>query len=94
MEKLFIRTLFSKASFQNNIFKRNTVKEYLQILILDYIYSHKKYSNLIFYGGSCLSHCFGLPRLSEDIDFIDIKKQTNIYKMASELQEYFKKIRI
>jgi hypothetical protein len=39
--------------------------------VLDYIYSAPRYSGLIFYGGSCLAHFFQLPRLSEDLDFID-----------------------
>lgn len=47
---------------------RNLLREYLQLLVLDFIYN-KKFASLIFKGGSCLRVCFGLPRLSEDLDF-------------------------
>jgi len=58
-------------------FRRNVVKEYLQILVLSFLYSEAQYQQLIFYGGSCLRHCFGLPRLSEDLDFIALRKIDN-----------------
>src|SRR3989338_9068763 len=49
---------------------RNVLKEYLQVYVLFFIYTSKKYSkNLVFTGGTCLRHFYGLDRLSEDIDF-------------------------
>lgn len=89
--KIFLRDLIRKSRTKNILFKRNLLKSYLQIIVLDYIYSHPEYSNLIFYGGSCLSHCFGLPRLSEDLDFVDIKKRIDILKLSKDIGEYFKK---
>ena len=65
-----IKLLLSKEE-TTNVFKKNLVKEYLQIPILSFFYSNKKYQDLIFYGGSCLKHCFDLPRLSEDLDFVN-----------------------
>lgn len=47
----------------------NFLKEYLQYLVLSSIYNHKNFKKLVFKGGSCLRICFGLPRLSEDLDF-------------------------
>lgn len=48
----------------------NRLKEYLQLRILNYLYNHKSYNRkLIFTGGTCLRFCFGLPRLSENLDF-------------------------
>jgi predicted nucleotidyltransferase component of viral defense system len=76
-----------KASF---LFKRNLIKEYLQVLVLSFIYSSKKYQKLIFYGGSCLRHCYNLPRLSEDLDFIDLEK-VNLNELSRDLKSYFKK---
>lgn len=72
------------------LFKRNVLKEYLQILVLSFIYGHPEYQNLIFYGGSCLRHCFDLPRLSEDLDFIVFHKIDN-HALAQELKILFKK---
>jgi predicted nucleotidyltransferase component of viral defense system len=89
--KIFLKDLIEKSPSKNKIFKRNILKEYLQIFILDFIYSHEKYNHLIFYGGSCLSHCFGLPRLSEGLDFVDIKRKIDFRKLAKNLENYFEK---
>ncbi|MEO0106766.1 MAG: nucleotidyl transferase AbiEii/AbiGii toxin family protein, partial [candidate division WOR-3 bacterium] len=56
-----------------------------------FIYSHNEYNNLIFYGGSSLRHCYGLPRLSEDLDFVDIGKKINLGKLSSDLISFFAK---
>ncbi|MEO0097844.1 MAG: nucleotidyl transferase AbiEii/AbiGii toxin family protein [candidate division WOR-3 bacterium] len=91
MEELknFLKKLVSETSSKNRVFKRNILKEYFQILVLDFIYSSKDYSDLILYGGSCLSHCYGLPRLSEDLDFVDPKKKINLPKLKRDLENYF-----
>ncbi|MDI6883247.1 MAG: nucleotidyl transferase AbiEii/AbiGii toxin family protein [Patescibacteria group bacterium] len=89
--KIFLKNLISKSISKNKLFKRNLLKEYLQLLVLDFIYSQPKYSQLIFYGGSCLCHCFGLPRLSEDLDFVDLKKRVKIENLAKDLENFFKK---
>ena len=60
-------------------------------MVLDFIYSHPVYSQLLFYGGSALAHCFGLQRLSEDLDFIDETKNISIPKLAKDLEDYFSK---
>lgn len=89
--KILLKNLIDKLTSQNKIFTRNILKEYLQITVLDFIYSHDDYSKLIFYGGSCLAHCFGLPRLSEDLDFVDPKRKINLLKLADDLEKYFGK---
>lgn len=73
------------------LFKRNLIKEFLQVLALSFIYTHDEYSRLIFYGGSCLRHCHNLPRMSEDIDLVDMTKNVSIEKFARELGDFFKK---
>jgi hypothetical protein len=47
------------------------------------------YSQLLFYGGSALAHCFGLQRLSEDLDFIDETKKVDVLRLAKDLEDYF-----
>lgn len=74
-----------------DIFKRTLVKEYIQILSLSFLYTHKQYSNLVFYGGSSLRHCYELPRLSEDLDFVDIDKSTTIATLYEDICGFFKK---
>lgn len=85
-----LENLINKSKIENKLFKRNILKEYLQILVLDFIYSNSKYSKMFFYGGSCLAHCFDLDRLLEDLDFVDIKKNIDISKLAKDLENYFK----
>lgn len=89
--KLFLKKLITETSSKNKIFKRNILKEYFQVLTLDFIYSSRDFSDLIFYGGSCLSHCFGLPRLSEDLDFVDVKDKVDLSKLAKDLENYLLK---
>ena len=73
--KIYLGNLAEHSGAQNLLFRRNLLKEYLQVVVLDYLYSHPDYSELVFYGGSCLAHCFGLKRLSEDLDFVDTAKR-------------------
>lgn len=89
--KIFLKDLLAKSETKNKLFKRNILKEYLQVLVLGYIYSHPTYSHLIFYGGSCLAHCYGLPRLSEDLDFVDADKEIELSALARDIESYFKK---
>lgn len=89
--KVFLKDLIEESKSPSNVFKRNILKEYLQVLVLDFIYSHPKYSEMLFYGGSCLRVCFGLPRLSEDLDFVDLKNNIEITEFAKDLENYFKK---
>ena len=85
-----LKKILNENSDKTILYKRNALKEYLQIFVLDFIYSNKKYKDLIFYGGSCLSQCYNLPRLSEDLDFVDIKKKINLHELAFDLENYFK----
>lgn len=91
MTKEFIKNYLKEYWGSSEMFKRNLVKEYLQILVLSFLYSLKKYQNLVFYGGSCLRFCFGLNRLSEDLDFIDLKKKVNLKELKKDLVDFFKK---
>jgi hypothetical protein len=86
-----LSNIISESPSRNNLFKRNLLKEYLQIVVLNFIYSHPTYSQLLFYGGSALAHCFDLQRLSEDLDFVDETKKIKPVKLATELEDYFSK---
>ena len=92
MEELkpILKNLVSSSSSGNTAFRMNIAKEYLQIIVLEYIYSNPKYSQLFFYGGSCLAQCFNLNRLSEDLDFVDADKKVNINELAKDIEDYFK----
>ncbi len=87
----YIKAILSEKEGLPITFKRNVVKEYLQILTLSFIYSQDKYKDMIFYGGSALRHCYGLPRLSEDLDFVDVGKKIDLRKLARDLISFFEK---
>lgn len=89
--KPFLQHLLNSSSSPNNLLKRNLLKEYLQIVTLHFIYSRSRYSQFVFYGGSCLKHLFGLLRLSEDLDFVDIKKTADISSLARDIERHFEK---
>jgi predicted nucleotidyltransferase component of viral defense system len=86
-----LKKILRESDAKNISFKRNLAKEYLQNVALDFIYSHKDYGALVFYGGSCLKHCHDLQRLSEDLDFVDLTKKIDIVRLASDLKDYFAK---
>jgi predicted nucleotidyltransferase component of viral defense system len=89
--KPVLASIINESPSRNNLYKRNLLKEYLQVVVLDFIYSHPVYSQLLFYGGSALAQCFDLQRLSEDLDFIDETKKVKPAKLAKDLEDYFQK---
>lgn len=59
----------------------NALKEELQYVVLEFLYHDKTYSHLIMYGGTLLRIAYGLPRMSEDLDFqTDQKLDFNVLK--------------
>lgn len=88
---LELKNIIDENSDRTDSYKRNLLKNYLQVYALNFIYSEKKYSNLIFYGGSVLSQCYSLPRLSEDLDFVDLTGRINLSDLANDLKNYLKK---
>jgi len=89
--KVYLAKLIKDSASDDKEFIRNLLKNYLQVLVLDFVYSDKKYSQLVFYGGSSLAHCYKMPRFSEDLDFVDLKKEIKISQLAEDLEVYFKK---
>lgn len=87
----YIKKLLEEKERAPAVFKRNLIKEYLQVLVLSFLYTHKEYRNLVFYGGSSLRHCYNLPRLSEDLDFVDVEKKTDLNRLAKDLVNFFKR---
>ncbi|HEY4695859.1 MAG TPA: nucleotidyl transferase AbiEii/AbiGii toxin family protein [Candidatus Hydromicrobium sp.] len=88
LEKILIEER-SKGSLNSYIL--NSLKEYLQVYVLYYIYTNSRYNkNLIFTGGTCLRHFYNLPRLSEDLD-LDFQESFDSRVLLNDLEEYFKK---
>lgn len=84
-----LHTIVQEASAINSAFTKNTLKRYLQILLLDFLYARPPYSDLYFYGGTCLAFCFGLPRLSEDLDFVDMNASISLPTLAKDIEYFF-----
>lgn len=72
----------------NNLFIRSVLKEALQDYVLNFVYNDPSYKTLIFTGGTCLRKIYGLPRLSEDLDF-DFAGKFNIEGFAIKVKDYF-----
>ncbi|HFC10649.1 MAG TPA: hypothetical protein ENJ75_00410, partial [Candidatus Kaiserbacteria bacterium] len=90
-DKEIMKNILREHSGESELYRRTLLKEYMQILTLDFIYSNNRYKSLVFYGGACLAHCFGLPRLSEDLDFVDTDGSVDLDSLANDLKIFFKK---
>lgn len=87
-----LKSLISKQDVTNrsNLYIRSILKEFLQAYVLNFIYLNPKYNKLfLFTGGTCLRHCFGLNRLSEDLDF-DIRSAIDMSELKNDIAQYFK----
>ena len=71
--------------------KRNSLKEVLQYYVLNFVYHHPEYSKWIMYGGSALRICYGLDRMSVDLDFEVSCEITEKFleKIENEISKYF-----
>jgi predicted nucleotidyltransferase component of viral defense system len=71
MIDIYLKQLVAEKKQQgtSNAVIANYLKEYIQYLVLSLLYNQNRYKKLVFKGGSCLRICYGLPRLSEDLDF-------------------------
>lgn len=65
----YIRNFFPPAIAQESRFDRYMLKEYLQLLILDYMATTPYISKMVFIGGTNLRLIQGIDRFSEDLDF-------------------------
>lgn len=77
----------------NKDLAKNILKEYLQDLVLDIIYHHPEYKNLIFYGGTTLRKIYGIDRVSEDLDF-ESRQTVNLEDMKNMFTKKFKEEKI
>lgn len=64
-----IRGYFPEEIRDNRLFDRYMLKEYLQLLILDYLSNTHWMNKMTFIGGTNLRLVKGIDRFSEDLDF-------------------------
>ena len=64
-----IRNYFPAQIRENSIFDKHMLKEYIQLMILDYLSSTPYIRKTAFIGGTVLRLAKGIDRFSEDLDF-------------------------
>lgn len=64
-----IKEYFPPYLRESPSFRKYMIKEYIQLLILDYLSTTKWVTKLTFIGGTYLRLVKGIDRFSEDIDF-------------------------
>jgi predicted nucleotidyltransferase component of viral defense system len=70
-----LSSFFPPFMRENAVFKKYMLKEYLQLMILDYLSATPYIRKITFIGGTCLRLVKGIDRFSEDMDF-DCKNLT------------------
>lgn len=65
----YIRSFFPPAVANDSRFDRYMLKEYHQLMILDYISTTPYARKIAFIGGTNLRLIQGIDRFSEDLDF-------------------------
>lgn len=89
LTQLMQNELAQKNPLMANGTKRIILKEFLQAYTLDFLYNHPLYRKLNFYGGTCLHVCYGLNRLSEDLD-LDNSNGIDISNLEEDLLTFFR----
>ena len=64
-----IRNYFPAQIRENSLFDKYILKEYIQLMILDYLSSTQYIRKISFIGGTNLRLAKGIDRFSEDLDF-------------------------
>ena len=75
--------LNQKGRQLSNLHQRVMLKEILQSYVLSFLYNHKDYRFLNFYGGTCLRVIYNLNRMSEDIDLDNSRQVKTAGKLTS-----------
>lgn len=81
-----IKNFFPDHLRNNALTQKHLLKEYMQLMILDYLSSTSYIRKLTFIGGTCIRLTKGIDRFSEDLDF-DIKalSQEEFIKMTDDV---------
>ena len=72
----YINSFFPAQIAGNATFQKHILKEYVQLMVLDYLATSPYISKLAFIGGTSLRLIKGIDRFSEDLDF-DCKDLTD-----------------
>lgn len=87
MKNVIIEKLSSISSVEE---KYNTLREFLQSLVLKEIETQGHVKNIAFVGGTALRFLYGLKRFSEDLDFSLVQKENfSFEKLLSDITRSF-----
>ena len=88
----YINSYFPASVASNAAFQKHIVKEYIQLMVLDYLASSHFIQHLAFIGGTNLRIIKGIDRFSEDLDF-DCKNlsENDFTVMTDEVVSFLKK---
>ena len=91
IELSLIKKYFPQQIQDNSVYHKYMLKEYIQLLILDYLSTTSYVKKITFIGGTNLRLVKGIDRFSEDIDFDckDLSKEEFI-KMTDDVLLYLK----
>lgn len=88
----FVRGYFPPQMRENALFDKHMLKEYLQLMILDFLSSTPYIRKMAFIGGTNLRLIKGIDRFSEDLDF-DCKQMSRdeFVQMTDEVLTFLKR---
>ncbi len=69
IDMTYIRGFYPPHIAENATFQKHILKEYVELLALEWITRSEYAKKLVFIGGTCLRLVFGIDRFSEDLDF-------------------------
>lgn len=67
------------------------IREYLQLLFLNYLYQQKEADKIYFKGGTAIHFLLNSPRFSEDLDFSTGYSKPEIIKTVKQIEEKLQK---
>lgn len=79
---MMVERIVKKAEEQK-VSTRLVLKEYIHIVVLDYLFKKGLFSHLVFQGGTALKLLYGGLRYSEDLDFVLKDKNDTIFRKLS-----------
>jgi len=91
IDMMYIRGFYPPHIASNAVFQKHILKEYVELLALEWITRSEYATKLVFIGGTCLRMVFGIDRFSEDLDF-DCKdmREDEFQQMTEKLIVYLR----
>ena len=87
-----VRNFFPSYIYDNSNHRKYMIKEYIQLLILDYLSSSRYIKKIAFIGGTNLRLVQGIDRFSEDLDF-DCKdlSEKEFFEMTGDIISFLRR---